>query len=128
MSEDGRSVDRRTVLRLSGAALLPALAGCSDETEIPDHAVAVAPDRNPEFSPEVLEIESGDTVEWSWLSDGHTVTPSSIPDGASWEGQPEAQDEEDTYRHTFDTEGRYEYHCEFHQEDGMEGAVVVGDG
>ena len=71
------------------------------------------------FSPETIEIKTGQTVEWT--NDDltpHTVTSQgagdlssgSIDAGASW-------------RHTFTQAGRFQYYCTFHPE--MKGTVVV---
>ena len=71
------------------------------------------------FSPETLEIKTGQTVEWT--NDDltpHTVTSQgagdlnsgSIDAGASW-------------RHTFTQAGSFQYYCTFHPE--MKGTVVV---
>ena len=71
------------------------------------------------FSPETIEIKTGQTVEWT--NDDltpHTVTSQgagdlnsgSIDAGASW-------------RHTFTQAGSFQYYCTFHPE--MKGTVVV---
>jgi plastocyanin len=71
------------------------------------------------FSPETIEIKTGQTVEWT--NDDltpHTVTSQgagdlssgSIDAGASW-------------RHTFTQSGSFQYYCTFHPE--MKGTVVV---
>ena len=71
------------------------------------------------FSPEIIEIKTGQTVEWT--NDDltpHTVTSQgagdldsgSIDAGASW-------------RHTFTRAGTFQYYCTFHPD--MKGTVVV---
>lgn len=83
------------------------------------------------YSPGGLEINTGDTVTWSW--DGpdtnHTVT--------SVAGQREAFDSDPgipaasvahpvgfTFSHAFNTQGTFRYFCRVH---GFEGVIVVSD-
>lgn len=91
--------------------------------------VAVGPGNSLVFEPEELEIAPGTTVEWVWESDTHNVIPSSVPEGASWEGteggESTTYDTGYTYSHTFETEGTYEYYCAPHESAGMVGSVVV---
>ena len=76
------------------------------------------------FSPPVVRIDVGETVEWSM--DGrspHTVQS----DDGSWDSgdlQPG-----DGFDHTFAEPGAFPYHCEYHGApgSGMAGIVVVGD-
>lgn len=131
MDQDGST--RRRVLQATGVALASALAGCGGGGDgggsDADVTVEVGPGAQFEFEPETAEIAVGETVEWTWESNNHTVTPESIPDGATWEGEPERFDTGHTYSHTFETPGTYEYYCEPHRGAGMVGSVVVsGDG
>jgi len=72
------------------------------------------------FQPQTINIKSGDTVVWT-QQDGapHTVTavsgPESFDSGTMGKGQ--------TFSHTFNTPGTYEYKCSIHS--SMEGTVVV---
>lgn len=50
----------------------------------------------------------------------------SIPEAADWEGYPRIADAGTTYEHTFERAGTYEYVCEPHATDGMEGEVLGG--
>lgn len=149
-----RPRSRRRVLLASGAALSVALAGCTDgsmtdeqpagpdnetETAGDDEAtdggmgegaddaqiVTVGPDGDPVFDPDQVQVQRGGTVRWEWASSGHTVTPTSVPEGVGWTGTSEPQDEGHTYEHRFQVVGTYEYQCDPHAEDGMVGAVVV---
>lgn len=81
--------------------------------------VTRVPIRLMKFSPQTIEIKTGQTVEWT--NDDltpHTVTSQgagdlnsgSIDAGASW-------------RHTFSRAGSFQYYCTFHPE--MNGTVVV---
>lgn len=88
--------------------------------------VAVAPGGELQFDPETVEIQSGGTVRWEWESADHTVTPDATPADADWEGEPEPQESDYVYEHTFETAGAYEYYCDTHPDD-MTGSVVVED-
>lgn len=120
------------MLQAAGVTIASALAGCGgggggggDE---PDVTIDVGPGAQFEFDPDTVEVAVGESVEWVWQSNNHTVTPESIPEGAEWEGEPERHDSGYTYRHTFETAGTYEYYCEPHRGAGMVGSVIVGDG
>lgn len=85
------------------------------------------------FTPSTANIQVGDTVRWTWLSNGHSVTS----------GDPCTPDEQfcspdDTncdagtlsntgtvYEHTFATAGTYSYFCFAHCALGMTGVVNV---
>lgn len=96
------------------------------------------------FDPQRYEISVGETVVWkNTSSKGHTVTAyeDDIPadatyfasggfdsEGAAREGW--AQNEGvltsgDSYEHTFDVAGEYEYVCLPHENGGMVGTIVV---
>lgn len=95
------------------------------------------------FDPERLRVASGTTVRWVNDSEvGHTVTAyeEGIPERAGYfasggfEGERAARndpgggllDAGETYEHTFDVRGTYEYFCVPHESSGMTGTVVVG--
>ena len=72
------------------------------------------------FSPKTVTIQAGESVSWSNNGKSpHTVTA----DGGSFDsgnlnpGQG--------YAHTFSTPGTYAYHCQYHQQLGMVGTVIV---
>jgi halocyanin-like protein len=86
------------------------------------------------FDPEIIQIQPGDSVEWTIDEGAHTITsyhpdfhdkPQRIPDGAASfdSGSLSAGD---TFEHTFETEGVYDYYCFPHEGMGMVGTVVVG--
>jgi len=125
-------------------AVLVVLAGCAggDASAADDYDVgmtAVA------FDPTELTVAVGDTVVWANTSSrGHTVTAydSGIPDGADffasggYDSTAAARDafgselgglieSGDTWSHTFEVPGEYEYLCIPHEASGMVGTVVV---
>ncbi|WP_439026260.1 plastocyanin/azurin family copper-binding protein [Haloarchaeobius sp. DT45] len=87
--------------------------------------VAVGPGGDFVFTPERLSVPTGTTVRFEWRSAGHTVSPTSQPDGADWAGVDDTKGSGFTHEHTFDVAGTYEYHCKPHQSLGMTGAIVV---
>ena len=97
-----------------------------DQNGGPDETVAVGADGGFTFDPETLEIDPGTTVLFVWEGDHHNIVVSERPDGADWEGVEDTHDDGFEHSHTFEVEGRYEYFCEPHQGQGMEGVVLVG--
>ena len=101
------------------------------------------------FDPDSITVSVGDTVTWENVgSVGHTVTAygDQIPDGASYfasggfdseqaardaytVGDPDSGDVPggESYEHTFETAGTYEYFCIPH-ESSMVGTVEVQEG
>ncbi|WP_396613613.1 plastocyanin/azurin family copper-binding protein (plasmid) [Haloferax sp. S1W] len=95
------------------------------------------------FDPKVIEVPVGTTVTFENTSSiGHSVTAyeDKIPDGAAYfatggfdseqaakDGYPEKGNLEagESYEHTFETKGTYEYYCIPHEMNGMVGTVKV---
>jgi plastocyanin len=93
-------------------------------------AVAFAADRpvsalDFRFEERMIEIDRGDSVVWSFVTGGHTTT-SEPGQAESWDSR--AKNAGATFRHTFDTPGRYQYVCVPHQafDPPMAGVVQVG--
>jgi plastocyanin len=80
-----------------------------------------------EFTPATINITAGDTVEWTFTGNIHTVTSVSGSELDSGDRNPG-----DTYSHTFATAGEYRYYCLYHgdagQFAGMVGTVNVTAG
>jgi len=75
-----------------------------------------------QFTPKVLTIAPGTTVEWVNESGRHTVEA----DDGSFKSDVLKQG--DKFEHKFDKAGTYAYHCEFHGEKGgkdMAGKIIV---
>lgn len=99
------------------------------------------------FDPAEIEVAAGTTVVWENVgSVGHSVTAyeDQIPDGATYfasggfdsesaardnyaVGDPDAGDIPggESYEHTFEAAGTYEYYCIPHESAGMVGTVTV---
>ena len=145
--------DRRQFLKSAGGLVIAGvLAGCTDdsgggegdsgdgdgETE---NIIEMNDDL--EFVPDTFEVAVGETVTWENVgSVGHSVTAyeDEIPDDAKYfaSGDHDSEsaardaypDEGDipggeTYEHTFDTAGEYQYFCIPHEQAGMTGTVTV---
>ncbi len=137
----GSCLSRRHVLGLAALSGLAALGGCATAGEPspppPGVAVVVSATTLLAFSPAVVQIKAGDTVEWRNASPfGHTVTadpalvknPANVrlPKGARpFNGPLPAGG---TYRHKFNRPGTYDYVCLPHEGAGMKGRVVVTAG
>ena len=146
-------MNRRAYLALVGSAASVSLAGCSSvRSAFTDDELCGGDDcdigmtRN-EFVPEEYEASVGETVVWKNTSDArHTVTAldNGIPEDAEYfasggyEDQQTAVDawhEEEggkieireTYEHTFEVPGEYDYICEPHVYGGMIGTVIVSE-
>jgi plastocyanin len=71
------------------------------------------------FNPAEITVKAGDTVTWTNEdSAGHDVTADDFNSGS-----PGGIAQGDTFEHTFDTAGTFEYVCTVHP--GMEGTVKV---
>lgn len=74
------------------------------------------------FDPPDVTIAVGDTVTWeSEANIFHTITP----DGHSEWTRQEMNSAGDTFTHTFDNAGTFDYFCEPHQAQGMVGSITV---
>jgi plastocyanin len=73
-----------------------------------------------EYSEASLSVDAGTTV--TWVNEGtntHTVT---ADDGSFDSGDLEPGD---SFSYTFDDAGTFDYHCEYHGDEGMTGSVEV---
>lgn len=95
------------------------------------HTVMVGQTNLP-FDPELLEIDPGDTVTWTWVGGTHSVRsalpgspgqPNCNPDGR-FDSGPKSSG---TFSYTFTTPGSYEYHCGVagHCQNFESGIVIV---
>jgi len=135
---------RRTFLATVGSGATLAIAGCLDggAQATGDHDIGMTIDS---FRPEELTVTAGTTVTWrNTSSHGHTVTafqdayPSEAAFFASGGYETEKSAREawetdnggvlkggETFEHTFETPGRYDYFCVPHVDADMIGAVEV---
>lgn len=134
-------LSRRDLLGTLGvAATAPAttaLAGCSASG-----SSAIVTMQSFDFHPRRLRVGQGTTVEW--VNDSgipHTVTAyeDRIPDDADYFATGGYQSEraarndisgglldaDDSYTHTFEKPGVYEYYCIPHESSGMLGEIII---
>ena len=70
------------------------------------------------YTPEVIKVKVGTTISWTNEDNvPHTITG----DDNSWDSGRVKKNE--TYSHTFDKAGTFEYHCAYHS--AMKGSVIV---
>lgn len=72
------------------------------------------------FSPANVTIDVGQTVRWV---NGQPITHTITPDGHSEWNEVTVTNDGDTFEHTFDNTGAFDYLCTFHS--GMVGTVTV---
>lgn len=137
---------------LQGASAVPALAlaGCTvllgdDDEEIDESYSLPEASTNVEvemggggenlFDAEIVHVEVGGTVTWTNAVGNHSATayhpdndqPSRMPEGAKPWDSGVLTEKDETFSHTFETEGVYDYYCTPHEPLGMVGTVVVGN-
>jgi plastocyanin len=134
-------MDRRTFLAGASTVGVAGLAGCTalgsdEEYDVGMTAVA--------YRPATLTVAAGDTVVWKNTSArAHSVTAyeQGIPSDAeffatggfdseeaareAWDGAAGAITSGETYEHTFEVPGTYQYFCIPHEQGGMVATVVV---
>lgn len=81
------------------------------------------------FDPDEVTIQAGDTITWEYTGGSpHTITPGTGPDDDDphneWQRQ-EMDEVGQTFEHTFNTAGTFDYFCEPHFADGMTGTIIV---
>ncbi|WP_246999453.1 cupredoxin domain-containing protein [Halosolutus gelatinilyticus] len=143
-------MNRRALLAALGSGTAAGLSGCSSVLNLSGgdpcdgESCDIGMTRT-EFVPETYEVRVGETVVWKNTSEAvHTVTAYEelIPDDATYfatggfENQADAYDAwgesrggrlgtRETFEHTFDVPGTYEYVCIPHERAEMKGTIVV---
>ncbi|MFT4946597.1 MAG: plastocyanin [Natronomonas sp.] len=137
---------------LSAVSLTTGLAGCStdgdsgpdsDARDDPPSSVLVEMTDDLTFEPETVDVSVDGTVTWENVGAvAHSVTAysESIPADAAYFASGEFETESDanqqypevgsigrdeTYEHTFETAGTYEYYCIPHESGNMVGTVTA---
>ncbi|MBZ6494448.1 cupredoxin domain-containing protein [Natrinema longum] len=140
---------RRVYLAAVGTAASAGLAGCSSALSVLEDDPCSGDEchigmNRTEFLPESYEVAVGDTVIWKNTSEAdHTVTAYDglIPDEAeyfasggyesqeaaydAWEDRGGRLGSRQTFEHTFEVPGTYEYFCIPHEGAEMVGEIVV---
>jgi plastocyanin len=76
------------------------------------------------FVPKSQPIAVGDEVKWTWAANDHSVTS----DTGAWPDTG-VHDKGHVFTHTFNTAGKFRYHCSIHGSPGgggMSGVIEVG--
>lgn len=151
MTNAGEKLTRRTFLQgtgtVGGAALI---AGCGKnrggggETQDGETTRKVEMTDDLVFDPADVTVSEGTTVVWENVGTiTHTVTAYNVlPVGATYfasggfdsesearEGYPDTGGLEpgDTFEHTFEMDGSFDYFCVPHESEGMQGTITVTD-
>lgn len=129
----------RSLVRTSRFALFALLAivplACGDDEESttePEENVVEIHLTGPDASNPLAFVDADRTIEVGttvrWINDSetfHTITPRDADQPGGWD-RATVQDVDDFFEHTFDVAGEvYEYFCEPHEADGMEGTITV---
>lgn len=104
------------------SAMRPGVTGRSGATTAPVAEKATVKVSSFQFTPKVLTVAPGATVEWVNEAGRHSVE---ADDGSFKSG---VLKQGDKFEHKFDKAGTYAYHCEFHGEKGgkdMAGKIIV---
>jgi plastocyanin len=110
-------------MRMNRLLIAPLTAAAALGVAAPSLAADFGVDvKNFAFDPKTQQIGVGDTVTWTLVDDGHSVT--------SRPNQPQAfnskvLDKGKTFKVTFTHPGKYQYYCIPHQ-DFMKATLVVG--
>ena len=115
-----RALPAVTVLAVAALAVAPAI-GAEVGVNIVDK----------EFEPPTITVAQGDTVTWTVtkaIPELHSVTSGepggSGQGGSSFDSGVVLRNNGDTFQHTFETPGEYDYFCQVHASE-MRGKVVV---
>src|SRR6266478_7147551 len=89
-----------------------------------------------QFVPDTVNISVGDTVQWTWVNSGHSVTSGTCDAADSQFCSPDdmncaagiLSNQGTIYTHTFAQAGAYHYFCDAHCTIGMNGVVNVSGG
>jgi plastocyanin len=71
------------------------------------------------FSPETIEVKTGQTVEWA----NNDLTPHTVTSQGTGDLNSGSIDAGASWRHTFTQAGSFPYYCTFHPE--MKGTIIV---
>ena len=133
-------LDRRETLAVLGGSLVGGLSGCLSGPSFPDADVIAGADSQNVFEPAELTVQVGASVTWGFASAGHNVCcrpddsdEADLPvdaEGFASYGPDESPERSlvpggNTYEHTFDVAGQYDYVCVPHESLGMTGTIHV---
>lgn len=142
----GQTVSRRRAVIGAGALVVSsALAGCTGGGDGAGDERTIEMTDDLKFDPANPKVRVGGTVIWENIgSVKHTVTAyqDRIPDDAAYfasggfdteeaarDAYPDKGDipEGESYEHTFEVKGTYEYFCIPHEDAGMTGTIEIAE-
>jgi len=115
---------------LAVAGVMLAVSDAGAENAATDFPVGVD-DVALKFTPETIEISTGDTVVWDFTGSTtvhNVVSENVVAADENWEKFATAPASTGQFRYTFNAVGEYEYVCDLHRVQGMVGKVTVVDG
>lgn len=133
-------LDRRRLLTALPIGLVGGLSGCLTGPSFPDADVIAGEDSRNDFEPAELTVQAGESVTWGFASAGHNVCcrpgdsdDASLPPDAGAFASYSPDESPDgslvprgnTYEHTFDVAGQYDYVCIPHESLDMTGTIYV---
>lgn len=116
---------------LSQLAVLTIAGWPAGAVQAAEHVVTIVTDYDNlrfAFEPQTIVIAKGDTVVWrNDVNEEHNVItyPGGFPKGAEGFQSPFLYEAGETYSHTFEVAGTYQYHCLPHLLMGMRAEIVV---
>lgn len=117
------------MLQATGVAAVSALAGCGGggggggdddgggNNGDADLTITIS-DGDPHYEPSEATVSVGDTVVWEAETNQHSVQAQQTPEGSDWTGRSSIMTTGQTYEHTFQVAGEYEYSCFYHNRTG----------
>lgn len=125
----GGGTDTGGVTDTGGGATDTGVSDTRGPDALPDaaatkHTINVGPANV--FAPSNLTIKVGDTVEWVWKEDTHTVTEGTSCTPKTGGFNSGVQNTGFTFSRTFSTAGTIDYFCTPHCAVGMTGKITVG--
>jgi plastocyanin len=108
-----------SVSRESAPVAQPATVTAPAPTQESTATVTPVTIRLVKFSPETIEVRTGQTVEWA----NNDLTPHTVTSQGTGELNSGSIDAGASWRHTFTQAGSFPYYCTFHPE--MKGTIIV---
>lgn len=110
------------IIVLSGLGCAGQFTTIKDTTSVPERSVVAGNEvaiKNFAFSPAELRIKKGETVAWT----NEDSAPHTVTSDTGNELSPTILKKGDSYAHTFNNAGTYNYHCSFHS--SMKAIIIV---
>lgn len=93
-----------------------------DQTGTGELVIEVGPNRQYQFNPAAVRIDSGTTITWEWMSSNHSVTQTESSFDFEDSG---TQSSGSTHEQTLEGTGAFLYKCTPHANLGHYGGIIV---